>query len=201
MSTHSRVLYSGNSNLDGTLEASERLQDLPISPSTMGESKVIDTMIPWDVWCIFDTSWVFRCRLSWQSWYTESNFEFFPIIWQLSIQLLVQKYILSSWDALNMCTPRVQPVLSTKCTPLSVEITSLIFPTSNPYAASSNGFCIWPRPNQPRSPSFSWEEQSECNFANSANFSEDPLISASWPRKISMASSFERVIFAYSVHE
>ena len=61
-----------------------------------------------------------------------------------------------------------QPVLKIKCTPLSVLTTSLTLPTSNPNVASSKGRCIWLRPNQPRSPPFEKEEQSECSWAREA---------------------------------
>jgi hypothetical protein len=90
----------------------------------------------------------------------------------------------------------VQPVLMMRWTPLSVDITSLISPTFSPYVASSKGFCIIPTPNQPRSPLLAWEEQSECLLARAANCSGEPLISDWYPRRISIASSFVRVILA-----
>jgi len=38
------------------------------------------------------------------------------------------------------------------CTPESVQTAALNSPTDRANDASSNGFCIWPRPNDPRSP-------------------------------------------------
>ncbi len=46
-------------------------------------------------------------------------------------------------------------------TPESVSTASLISPTGRAKAASSNGFCIWPRPNGPKSPPCLADEQSE----------------------------------------
>jgi len=57
---------------------------------------------------------------------------------------------------------KIQPVRRMRCTPLSVSTILLMVPTCNEKVASSNGFCIWPRPNQPRSPLLACEEQSEC---------------------------------------
>ena len=51
-------------------------------------------------------------------------------------------------------------------------------------------------PNAPRSPPFLADEQSECTVASCLNFSGSPLISCWYPRRISMASAFERVMFA-----
>ncbi len=45
-------------------------------------------------------------------------------------------------------------------TPLSVSTMLLSSPTLRPKAASSNGFCIWPRWKKPRSPPARAEEQS-----------------------------------------
>lgn len=56
-------------------------------------------------------------------------------------------------------------------------------------------------PNEPRSPLFACEEQSECTLASSANLSAEPLISAAYPLRISTASSLERVIFGCSYHQ
>src|SRR6266702_4769308 len=87
-----------------------------------------------------------------------------------------------------------QPVRRTRCTPLCESTIPLISPTRSENAASSNGFCICPGPNQPRSPSWSCEEQSECLRASGPNLSALPPISVLYPSKIAMASSFERVM-------
>ena len=81
------------------------------------------------------------------------------------------------------------------CTPLSVLMTSLISPTWSAYVASSNGFCICPGRNQPRSPPDECDEQSECTDASLENVLGEPLISDSYPRRMVMASSFEHVMF------
>ena len=47
---------------------------------------------------------------------------------------------------------RLQPVRKITCTPESVSTTPLISPTARANVASSNGFCICPRPNSPKSP-------------------------------------------------
>jgi len=54
-------------------------------------------------------------------------------------------------------------------TPESVQIGSLSSPTFNENPASSNGFCIWPRPNGPRSPPRFAELQSLYFDASSSN--------------------------------
>jgi hypothetical protein len=82
-------------------------------------------------------------------------------------------------------------------TPLSVSTTSLISPIFKANAASSKAFCICPVPKTPRSPRLRAELQSENFSASSKNFSWDPLISVWYPRRIAIASSFERVIFAW----
>ena len=55
--------------------------------------------------------------------------------------------------------------------------------------------------NMPRSPPLLCELQSLYLDASSANFSGEPLISAAYPLKISMASSFVRVMFDYAAHQ
>mmetsp|Transcript_4071 Transcript_4071/g.14249 ORF Transcript_4071/g.14249 Transcript_4071/m.14249 type:complete len:245 (+) Transcript_4071:76-810(+) len=54
-------------------------------------------------------------------------------------------------------------------TPESVSMISEISPTSNANVASSNGFCIAPRPNAPKSPDCANEPQSLRFFAVAAN--------------------------------
>ena len=51
---------------------------------------------------------------------------------------------------------------------------------------------------KPRSPPCACELQSLCLDASSANLSGDPLISDPKPFSISIASSFDRVMFGYS---
>ena len=65
--------------------------------------------------------------------------------------------------------PPAMPVTRSTWKPNSLSTTCISFwPSLN--AASSNGFTIMPRPNQPRSPPFSAEPGScECFFASSAN--------------------------------
>lgn len=55
------------------------------------------------------------------------------------------------------------------CKPLSVSTMPDISSTFRPNAASSNGFCIIPRLNFPKSPPFLYELQSEYFDASSAN--------------------------------
>ena len=86
-----------------------------------------------------------------------------------------------------------------RCTPLCVSTIPLISPTRNANAASSNGFCICPGPNRPKSPSCSCDEQSECLRASDPNLSVLVPISAWYPRKIAIASSLDRVIFGYQI--
>jgi hypothetical protein len=94
-----------------------------------------------------------------------------------------EQYIVWTFIPIRMYVPYtectlVHPVRMMRCTPLSVSTTSLIWPTSRPYVALSNGFCICPGPNQPRSPAFSCDEQSECCCASAPNVSALPLICA-----------------------
>lgn len=89
------------------------------------------------------------------------------------------------------------PVLMIRCTPLSVDTTSLISPTLSPNVASSNGFCICPGLKKPRSPWERYELQSEFLPASSENLLSSSLISDWNPRRISMASSLLRVIDFY----
>ena len=49
---------------------------------------------------------------------------------------------------------RAHAVRRIRCTPESVSTTPLICPTASANVASSNGFCIWPRPKKSRSPPF-----------------------------------------------
>ena len=55
------------------------------------------------------------------------------------------------------------------CRPESVSTILLSSPTAKPNAASSNGFCMHPLLNLPKSPPFLYDEQSECFPANSVN--------------------------------
>ena len=105
-----------------------------------------------------------------------------------------------------------QAVRRIKWTPLSVLTISLNSPTLRENVASSKGFCIWPclgrkngqhnicvthtDLNEPRSPPDECDEQSECLVASSINFSLDPAICSWYPLRISIASSFERVMLA-----
>lgn len=54
--------------------------------------------------------------------------------------------------------------------PLSVSTAPLISPTFRPKATSSKGFCISPRPNEPRSPPLAALLHSEYCLASWANF-------------------------------
>lgn len=91
---------------------------------------------------------------------------------------------------------RNHSVRKMRCTPLCVSTIPLISPTRNPNAASSNGFCICPGPNRPRSPSCSCEKQSECLRASAPNVSALVPTSDWYPPRIAIASSLERVMFA-----
>jgi hypothetical protein len=64
---------------------------------------------------------------------------------------------------------RIYFVRRIRCTPESVHTGPLILPTSSPKAASSNGFCICPRANDPRSPPRLAELQSLNSDASSWN--------------------------------
>ena len=86
------------------------------------------------------------------------------------------------------------------CTPLSVQIGSLISPTLRENPASSNGFCIAPRPKEPKSPPFFAEEQSEYFEASSAKDASPLTICSLYESKRSNASSFVRVMLS-DLHE
>ena len=62
------------------------------------------------------------------------------------------------------------------CTPLSVSTGWLISPTFNEKDASSNGFCISPLPNTPRSPFLPALRHYENWAASSPNFFGSPFI-------------------------
>ena len=85
-------------------------------------------------------------------------------------------------------------------TPESVQTVSLSSPTLSWKAASSNGFCIAPRPKVPRSPPFLAELQSEYLEANSANDARPEVIWSLYPLRRLAASSFERVMLS-DLHE
>ena len=67
-------------------------------------------------------------------------------------------------------------VLLMICTPESVITASLSSPTLRAQVASSNGFCICPRPNGPKSPPLLADEQSENCEAKSSNFASSLTI-------------------------
>lgn len=62
------------------------------------------------------------------------------------------------------------------CNPESVSVISEISPTFKLNATSSNGFCICPRENGPKSPPRFAELQSEYFCASSANVTSPDLI-------------------------
>jgi len=78
--------------------------------------------------------------------------------------------------------PPLYAVLKMMCTPESVQIGSDSSPTLSEKPASSNGFCIWPRPKGPRSPPRFAELQSLNCVASSANFFGMSPLSTIWCR-------------------
>ncbi len=88
-------------------------------------------------------------------------------------------------------------VLKMMWSPESVStISEVISPTFRLKEASSNGFCIWPRLNGPKSPPRLAELQSEYFWANSANVASPFSISLLYLKRISRASSLDLVIFS-----
>lgn len=85
-------------------------------------------------------------------------------------------------------------------TPESVSTGRLSCPTFSLKASSSNGACIWPRPNMPKSPPRLADEQSEYLEARSANVASFATICLRYPFSSSMASSLVRVMFS-SLHD
>lgn len=63
-----------------------------------------------------------------------------------------------------------------RCKPLAVSTTSLSCPTFSANAASSNSFCITPRPKHPRSPNLWALLQSDSRLARLARVSSPDLI-------------------------
>jgi hypothetical protein len=67
------------------------------------------------------------------------------------------------------CILGAYSVLRIKCKPLSVSMIPLSSPTFKANAASSNGFCMAPRPKEPKSPPFLAELQSLSVLAKSGS--------------------------------
>lgn len=88
-----------------------------------------------------------------------------------------------------------QPVRKMMCTPLSVSTAPLISPTLNAIVASSNGFCICPGPNSPRSPPRFALEQSETLRANASKVVAPLSICSLYAFNSSNAASFVCAIF------
>lgn len=94
----------------------------------------------------------------------------------------------TKWSgSMNFCTFRLllavsralyYAVLRITCTPESVSTGMLSSPTFRANAASSNGLCMAPLANGPRSPPFLADEQSEYFWANSANVNLPDTISS-----------------------
>ena len=82
------------------------------------------------------------------------------------------------------------PVRKIICTPLSVSTAPLNSPTLNAIVASSNGFCICPGPNSPRSPPRFALEQSETLCANASNVVAPLSICSLYAFNSSNAASF-----------
>ena len=82
--------------------------------------------------------------------------------------------------------------------PLSVHTGSDSCPTSSANAASSKGFCIWPRSKYPRSPPRLALEQSERLVAKAERVSSPDWILVWYSWIMARASSFVRVIFSYT---
>lgn len=80
------------------------------------------------------------------------------------------------------------------CTPDSVSMMPEISATSSAKAASSNGFCMRPRPNTPRSPPFRAEEQSLSVRASSSNDTSPETMRSRYADSMASASSLLRVI-------
>jgi hypothetical protein len=89
-------------------------------------------------------------------------------------------------------------VLRMRWHPLSVHTGSDSCPTSSANAASSKGFCIWPRSKYPRSPPRLALEQSERLVARAERVSSPDWILVWYSWMMAKASSFVRVIFSYT---
>lgn len=85
--------------------------------------------------------------------------------------------------------------LSIRCTPEAVSTMPLISPGFKAKAASSNSFCICPLPKKPRSPFLRELTQSDSDVARSPRVFCPDLICSSYPLRMSIASSFDLVMF------
>lgn len=97
---------------------------------------------------------------------------------------------------LSLTQPESYFIRRIMCTPESVQMGSLSSPTSRANEASSNGLCIWPLPNGPRSPPRFAELQSLNCDATSSNFFSPDVIWCRYSSNSFNASSFDLVMFS-----